>query len=323
MRFLLVLIAIIATGSGWTPAFAAEGSSAAGPLGGTDMRSAQLPPPGLYGGSMHVYAEANEFFDGDGKAVPALKGLDLRRMRHGPFIAYVPNVEILGGSIGLLGLLPVGTECGRLFTTTSKSCIHGVGDAYVELTWSRFFGSVRPSQFANAYPVLQGLTVAAGVGVVVPTGRYKAETAQSQGVLIGNNLWDIAPNVAFTYMTRPIFFDGTEVSAKAYLNNYGENPDTDYKTGSLVNIDFALTERIGRVQLGLAGFYAFQVADDELRGVPVPPDGARGKVLHLGGVIAYDMPERGTSLKVKALTSAVTDNAVHSSALLMGWIKKF
>jgi len=244
-------------------------------------------------------------------------------MRHGPFIAYVPNVEILGGSIGLLGLLPVGTECGRLFTTTSKSCIHGVGDAYVELTWSRFFGSVRPSQFANAYPVLQGLTVAAGVGVVVPTGRYKAETAQSQGVLIGNNLWDIAPNVAFTYMTRPIFFDGTEVSAKAYLNNYGENPDTDYKTGSLVNIDFALTERIGRVQLGLAGFYAFQVADDELRGVPVPPDGARGKVLHLGGVIAYDMPERGTSLKVKALTSAVTDNAVHSSALLMGWIKKF
>ncbi|MFZ4805753.1 MAG: transporter [Hyphomicrobiaceae bacterium] len=287
------------------------------------MRSAQLPPPGLYGGSMHVYAEANEFFDGDGKSVPALKGLDLRRMRHGPFIAYVPNVEILGGSIGLLGLLPVGTECGRLFTTTSKSCIHGVGDAYIELTWSRFFGSVRPSMFASAPPVLQGLTVAAGVGVVVPIGRYKAETSQSQGLLIGNNLWDVAPNVAFTYMTRPLLFDGTELSAKVYLNTYGENPDTHYKTGSLVNIDFALTERIGRAQLGLAGFYAFQIADDELHGVPVSPDGMRGKVLHLGGVIGFDMPEHGASLKVKALTSVVTENAVHSSALLMGWIKKF
>lgn len=57
--------------------------------------------------------------------------------------------------------------------------------------------------------------------------------------------------------------------------------------------------------------------------MPVSPDGMRGKVLHLGGVIGFDMPEHGASLKVKALTSVVTENAVHSSALLMGWIKKF
>ena len=47
------------------PVFAVEGPSAAGPLGGTDIRSALLPPPGLYGGVILVGGPAFDFVNGD------------------------------------------------------------------------------------------------------------------------------------------------------------------------------------------------------------------------------------------------------------------
>src|SRR5262249_42740535 len=47
-------------------ALAVEGSTVAGPIGGTDIRAAQLPPPGLYGGSVFLYAEAHQYIDGFG-----------------------------------------------------------------------------------------------------------------------------------------------------------------------------------------------------------------------------------------------------------------
>ena len=50
----------------------------------------------------------------------------------------------------------------------------------------------------------------------------------------------------------------------------------------------------------MTGFYAFQVEDDELLGVPIPPDGRRLKNFQLGPILNYDMPERMASVKVKA-----------------------
>ena len=321
IRRLLIAAAVVCLAA--SPLLAAEGSSVAGPIGGTDIRSAQLPPPGLYGGTIQVYAEAYKFFDGEGHLVAALSGLELARTRIAPFLLYVPDVKILGGSIGFAGIVPAGIDCGRLFKTTAKQCIEGVADAYLELAWSRFFGSVRPSQFAGAYPVAEGLTIALGFGAVIPTGRYSARDAATQGLTVGNNTWDFAPIVGVTYMTKPILAEGTEISARLYWNNYLKNPSTDYSTGDLINIDFAVSERIGRFQLGVAGYYAFQVEDDRQFGVSVPPDGRRLEALTLGGVLAYDMPEHNASLKIKFLTTVIEHNAVRSPGVVLGWVRKF
>src|SRR5207248_11213469 len=89
-------------------------------------------------------------------------------------------------------------------------------DPYVEIAWSSFFGTVRPSRFPHAFPILEGLAVATGFGAVFPIGRYDAVLANNQGVTIGNNVWDFAPNVAFTYTTQPIIAEGTEISAKLF-----------------------------------------------------------------------------------------------------------
>ena len=322
MSLARLLLAGVAVSSLVGNALAVEGSSTAGPIGGTDMRSAQLPPPGLYMAGVYAHAVARRFFDGSGNAVPALDALDLARDRGGVILLWVPQTQVLGGSLGFLGVVSGGMECGRLFSATPRRCIQGAGDPYVEIDWSRHFGTVRQSQYPGAFPIAEGLTVQLGLGAVIPTGRFDAVDATRQGLVIGNNVWDVAPIAAVTYVTRPIIADGTELSAKAYWNNYWPNSDTRYSTGSLINIDFALTEKIGPLQLGLAGFHAFQVDDDKQAGFRIPPDGRRATITQLGGVVAYDMPEHGASLNVKAMKSVVVENAVESWGISVALVKK-
>lgn len=322
MRIKALLLAALAICCMHTRLLAIEGSSTAGPIGGTDIRQAQLPPPGLYYGTIQVYATADHYFDGSGP-VAALDALELERFRVGPFLLYVPDVKVLDGSIGIFADVPAGTECGQLFAFTPRRCIAGVGDPYVEAGWSRYFGTLRKSQYPGALPIAEGLTILLGFGTVIPAGYYNVRDATTQGLVIGNNIWDFAPTAAFTYVTRPILAEGTEFSAKLYSDNYLTNPATRYHTGSLIDIDFAVSEHVGQFQIGLAGYYAFQFEDDTLNGIQAPPNGRRGEVLTLGGVLAYDMPEDNTYLKIKGLTTIITHNTVHSPGVAFSWAKKF
>ena len=53
-------------------------------------------------------------------------------------------------------------------------------------------------------------------------------------------------------------------------------------------------------------------------GVPVAPDGRRAEVLNLGGVLVYDLPARGASVKIKALGTVINDNSPSRSACFSG-----
>jgi len=201
-------------------------------------------------------------------------------------------------------------------------CQTGLGDPYIEAAWSRSFGTLRPSRYPGALPILEGLTVKFAFGVVVPIGQYNATDALTKALSNGTNIWDFAPNVAVTYTTPAILAEGTEFSFKTYWNNYLTNPTTHYSTGTIINTDFAVSERIGRFQVGVTGIYVHQIADDRLNGVPVAPDGVRAKVLQLGGVLVYDMPEHATSIKVKAVQTVRAANTVHTHAVVVGFFKK-
>jgi hypothetical protein len=110
---------------------------------------------------------------------------------------------------------------------------------------------------------------------------------------------------------------------KFYWNYYLENPATHYRTGDLLDVDFAITEHVGRFQVGVTGFYAFQIEDDTQFGVPVAADGRQGEVLKLGGVVNYDLPEYASTLKFKAVAPVVAANTVQAWAAVVGWIRKF
>jgi hypothetical protein len=319
-----VLRLILAISAGcWTlPCSAAEGTTVAGPIGGTDIRSAFLPPPGLYGGIVGVAASANQIRDGAGNPRAGLDAVDIDSRSASIVLLYVPDIKLFGGSIGFLGTVGAGSICGQIVSTNPSRCLSGVGDPYVEMSWSRFFGFTRHSYDKNAAPIREGLAVRAGLGAVLPFGPYDATIRASNGITIGGNIWDIAPSVAFTYTTPPLIAEGTEFSTKIYLNNYSTNPATDYKTGSNINIDFAISEHIGRWQIGAAGYYLRQIADDRRHGVPVPPDGRRAEVLSLGGVVNYDIAEAGASIKFKVRSSVFAYNTAMVTTFILGFAKK-
>jgi hypothetical protein len=304
------------------PAWAIEGNTAAGPIGGTDIRSALLPPPGIYAGIIGLISPVHEIHDGSGNPVPGLDAVDLIARVSGPFFAFVPNLTAFGGSLGLLGVFPYGQECGHVVSVLPSRCSTGFGDPYFEIAWSRTFGHLRPSRDPGAFPIMQGLAVELGLGAVLPVGKYDRMLQATNGVTIGNNTFDVAPSVAVTYTTPPLIAEGTEFSAKLYWNNYRTNPDTQYKAGSLLDVDFAVSEHLGRFQVGAAGFYAFQVEDDTQFGVQIPPDGRRVEILNLGGVVNYDIPELGAVVRLKALTTVVARNAVVSKSLVVSFVKK-
>lgn len=141
----------------------------------------------------------------------------------------------------------------------------------------------------------------AGFGVVLPTGKFDSSNLLSEALSIGTNIWDFAPSIAITHATPSILAEGAEISMKFYWNNYLVNPAMHYRTGDLLDVDFAITEHVGRFQVGVTGFYAFQIEDDTQFGVPVAADGRQGEVLKLGGVVNYDLPECASTLKVRPL----------------------
>ncbi len=302
---------------------AVEGPTTAGPIGATDIRSALIPPPGLYGGTIQAAATTIEFLDGHGQPVPALKSAHLSKEVGGPFLYYVPDLKVFGGSIGFGAIAPFANACGHLFVNQASRCTIGTGDPYAEVHWARLFGRRRPSRYSGAYPIAEGLSILAGFGAVLPVGAFDHADPLSKALSPGHNTWDLAPSIAITYTTPPILADGTELSAKLFWNNYLEDPATHYLSGDVLTLDFALSEHIGPLQIGAAGTYAVQIEDDERFGIPVAPDGHQSAILQLGGVAAYDLPQYASSVKIKANTTVFAENSAAFWSVVLGWVKKF
>jgi hypothetical protein len=316
------LLVIVCIGFWSTPSWAVEGATAAGPIGGSDIRSAILPPPGLYGGVVGLYNDVTQYNDGTGHPAPGLNAVGLQNYDGGAFFLYVPDLNVFGGRIGLAGFEAAGQNCGQLVSAVPRRCVAGLGDPYFELAWSRSFGQIRPPTVAGAYPIVQGLVLDFGAGAVVPVGNYNQQTQALNGVTPGNNTFDFAPSMAVTYTTPPLIADGTEFSAKLYWDNYAVNPVTQYHASSLFDVDFAVTEHIGRFQVGPAGFYVFQTGQDTQNGTIIPPDGRRLEYMALGGVVNYDMAEYNAAIKFKANTTVFSQNGVVAKLFVVSFAKK-
>jgi hypothetical protein len=304
------------------PSQAAEGTTAAGPIGGSDIRSAMLPPPGVYGGVVGLVSHVSTIDGGNGHSVPGLDAVDLTAKIAAPFLLYVPDAQILGGSIGVFGVTPGGQECGQVISTVPRRCTWGFGDPYIEVDWSRSFGHLRSSRDATAFPIMEGLVVSLGLGAVLPVGKYEPDLRATNAISLGNNIWDIAPSIAVTYTTPPLIAEGTEFSGKLYWNNYSTNPDSQYQAAPLLDLDFAITEHFGRFQAGLAGIHAFQMGADRQFGIVVPPDGRRLEFTALGLVVNYDMPNLGAAIRFKALSIVDGQNTGISNSATIGFAKK-
>lgn len=285
-----VLVLFAASGA----ARATEGIAPAGPIGGTDLNQALLPPPGFYPGVVGGGIDLGDYRLGSGE--------DVDGSGHVGF-----------GAVGALAVYPTTLFGGQLASSIGagyqracyrvgpapESCSEGAMDVYTDLLlWSKFTPSAAfTNQPTGAAPIPYGTAFMAGLGVTWPTGEYDA----TSGVNVGSNFYTISPTVALTY-TAPSFFGAapgraTQLSARLFYNYYTENKDTNYDTGDTVSVDFSASEIAGPWQFGVTGIGWVQISDDAVNGVS---NGVRASALNLGPIAQYNFGLGGNPAFIKA-----------------------
>ncbi|PRF95452.1 phenol degradation protein meta [Burkholderia cenocepacia] len=239
-------------------AMGAQGVTYGGPVGGTDIQNAYLPPePGLYGSFIFVGAYGDKFYDNSGRSPATSVRLPGEIAEFG--LLYVYPVKLFGGTLG--SSVATGYGWGSITVNGRRQNFNGINDIYTDvLMWSKHLGS-----FDAGMP--RGLTVKLGYSMVIPIGKYNTTDLYTTG----QNTYYYIPNAAFTYLTGPNFLgDGIEFSAHFFLDVARKNFATNYKNGLVADVDVAISEVIGRWQVGVAGYYARQFTDDSVNGQPVP-----------------------------------------------------
>ncbi|MFG1279856.1 SphA family protein [Xanthobacter autotrophicus] len=310
----------VALGLGAPVVHAAESISPAGPIGGTDIRSALLPPPGNYGAAVAGGIDLTGWYTAD-DWLPATGNVEFGGLGW----LHVYDLDVLGGRLASSIFVGVQETCFGL-TEATKRCAQGLRDTYSDIfVWSKFVPSADfASQPPAPIPIPYGTAFLVGFGMNFPTGAYNAE----QGINIGSNFYTFSPNIGITHTTKswlgPTFGDATEFSARMFFNFYTENTETNYKTGPVISLDFALTERKGPLQYGLTGTGFRQISDDTLFGVAVGNNGNRASALNIGPLVAYDffVDQRPFNIMFKGLFTVWGENNTESMGLTVRLVTK-
>lgn len=294
-------------------AVASEGETFGGPIGGTDMRSAYIPwNSGWYMGTVVAGGFANRDYGDNDKPIPGVTAQGYSWV--GALgLSYVYPFKIFGGSVSSGGQL--GYYAGRFKINGTFDSFRDLGDSYVQLLgWSKYIGPIGGEKPSTASSLPYGLTVKAAYSMIFPIGNY----TPNKDITIGHNVYFFIPNFAFTYLTRPNFLgDGLEFSSAMFFDFASKNNHTNYSTGLVGDIDFAVTERMGNWQAGLAGYYAQQWQQDIQNGMPVAPNGKKLFTLALGPVVAYDIPKWHASVKLKVTLPVAQGNGLNTTRVIL------
>lgn len=313
---------VIAIGLQAAAVQAAESIAATGPIGGTDINAAFLPPEGLWITAIGATVGFSDYYDDHGNELSS-RGNDT-----------------LGG-IGVLYSYPGTFYGGQLASTFftgyerlcfgvdpyKKNCSSGVKDIYSDvLMWSRYFPSAAAlSQSKSDIQRPFGTAVLVGLGLTVPTGNYSKDNVINNSA----NFWGFSPNIALTY-TAPsplpeIFGDAVQLNGRLFYHMYTENKDTQYQTGSVVSLDWAAVMMKGQWQYGLAGLMYAQLGDDRIDGIVHPNNGNRSEVIGLGPIISRDftMGDRPANITIKGIQSVYGRNVAKSTGVFVRFSTKF
>jgi hypothetical protein len=196
--------------------------------------SAGTPPPGIY--------MFDQFFTYQAKAI-------------GPNVSNGPNLQVTGATSGFL-FVP-----GWQFLGATYDAVIVV--PAVEASLSGPFGG-QQGGIANIYfdPVElswrlgdSGFFIKANFGFYAPTGMISGPTGLGGG---GLPWWSFQPGLVISYLK-----DGWNLTASSYVEINTKNPYTDYRSGTLLDIELTATKAFGQWTAGPVGYYAAQITDDK------------------------------------------------------------
>lgn len=255
------------------PTFAAEGGAGIYLLGGRTTNAGLVPPAGSYfqfgiygysGGSAATIPQGGRLeLDLEGNAAIGL----FTGMR------VLDTAPILGGQPYVVALLPLGWKesqlSGRL-TGPNGGVLSGerqedsflVGDPVVGggLGW-------------HSGPWLTSLNLL----VNIPIGDYDV----SRSTNVSFNRWAADLTGGVTWMGP----QGWQVNGALGLTFNGENPDTDYRTGTEAHLEAAVAKTTGPWTIGLGAYHYQQITGDSGDGAVLGD--FKGKVSGIGPSVAW------------------------------------
>ena len=264
-----------------------------GPLAGA------VPPPGTYLSSIkYFYSGDASGAAADSVALDQIGNITLQAdiKAEVEFLIEVPTVlwvaprQVLGGNLGLGLLVPVGwvdisVDVDALATLTIG------GDGPLSGTTLQRGNQLALSDDTVNFgdPVLQAILGwqsgywhwnVAGL-LNVPIGAYNKDDLAN----VGFNRWVFDASGAFTW------FDparGHEASVVAGFTFNGENPDTNYRTGTEFHVEFALMQHFSKAfAVGLVGLHYEQLTGDSGAGATL--GSFKGRTTAIGPNINYNL----------------------------------
>jgi hypothetical protein len=288
------------------PALAAENGTGFYLLGTRGAGAAIMPPAGLFFQKTYYYYAGDL---GGGKSLPTGGKLAVDVKGDVFFILptalWVAPEEILGGRLGLTATIPVGwmrTRAGVTFDgpllghreTAVSDQVFTFGDPVV--------GGMLGWQAGNLHYQL-------GTSVNVPIGDYQEGEISN----VAFHRWAADVYGAVTYFDPST---GWDFSTAAGFTFNGENPATDYRTGTEFHLEGAVTKYFNQqFSAGILGYYYQQVTADSGDGATL---GAfKGQVAALGASVGYNflLGELPVSTQLKFYHEFAAENRAEGNSI--------
>ena len=254
-------------------ACATEGGGSSKALGVDTVMAGAMPPPGLRLTTFLAYYEAKKTLDGEGNGRSGLSNFDLKVEALTMRFQYVwPNVELWGANVA--------TRFGTTLHIKAKVQF----DVQTPAGLVRRQGSVQGGGDMLIAPVLLGwhserLHQTVGPQLFLPVGSF----SPTQLANAGRGYMSLGPTYAATWFPN----DKTEMSVSAtILHNY-RNPDTKYRSGRELSIDYGIGHFfIPPLQVGVSGYVYKQFSNDSQNGQTIA-GGNRGQAFSIGPFLRY------------------------------------
>jgi hypothetical protein len=280
--------------------YAAEQAKSIYLLGVTASMAGMTPPPGTYVSSFTY------LYSGDATGAAALsRSIPITGTRLPAFVTLQANADVsvkatvaldvlsalwvapqqvLGGHFGVGALLPVGYQKVDV-NVNARSALTFPDGTVLARSGSR---GISDHTFAVGDPLATAFIgwnsgnwhwKVAGL-VNVPIGEYD----RTNLVNMGFNRWAADVTGSATWLDPR---SGFELSLAAGFTFNGENPDTNYKTGTEFHLEGAVMKHFSKdFAVGVAGYYYQQVTGDSGTGAMLGP--FRGKVAAIGPNLTYN-----------------------------------
>lgn len=237
-----------------------------------------VPPPGVYYMVQAAQYDADEFRDTNGNVrtvpIPGLAKPFRKKIQViAPRVAWVTDHKVFGGRLIFQAMAPLmrvsGATIARVGTTLRP--VSGTKSGLGDINLAASIAHSKSEDLAYGY----------GLIVTAPTGKYNSNDVANPG----RNYWAFRPRFAMTY-ADPEGFNG-DFSATYNFNR--RNPDTGFRSGQELHIDYAAGWGFGRGWVaGVSGYAYVQTTDDKSDNPTLRPPLDRGRAFAAGPAIKYD-----------------------------------